>query len=274
MEQITENVYAEAGYSGCNPGFVVTSEGVVMIDSPQMPTDAMAYREEITKYGEIKYLINTEPHGDHWIGNGFFETICIAHEGTRDGIKSISIEEVKARIELSDPSFTPHMDSFRVLIPSITFTERMKLYVGEHEFELINMPGHTPSETAVLIPQERVIFTGDNIFYKCQTFFKEGHPHDWLDSLEKLKQIDVDYIVPGHGEVCTKDYIDEQAAFIKDWIAAAKNAVEKGWTLEEALERISFLDRYPMLPGMEGFTKELQKMNVNRLYTLAKEGGL
>ena len=271
MERVSENVYAVTGYRGCNPGFVKTSEGVVMIDTPQMPSDALKYKTEIEKHGQVSYLINTEPHGDHYTGNCFFKATVVAQQGTRDVIAQAQIEPLKERVKMMDPDFVPNLDSLSISVPSITFRDSMKIYSGEHEFELLHLPGHTPSETAVFIPQERVVFTGDNIFYKTQAFLHEAVPNDWLKSLETLKTLDADKVVPGHGEVCTLDYLDEQAAFIRDWIQAAREAVEKGWSLEEAQERISFLDRYPMGAEMEEFGRELQKMNVARLYAMAKE---
>ena len=86
MEQLTSSVYAETQIRGCNHGFVVTSEGVVMIDSPQKPSDALKLKEEIAKHGELRYIINTEPHGDHWTGNAYFDVPVIAHEGVRQRI--------------------------------------------------------------------------------------------------------------------------------------------------------------------------------------------
>ncbi len=271
MERVSENVYAVTDYRGCNPGFVKTSEGVVMIDTPQMPSDALKYKAEIEKHGQVSYLINTEPHGDHYTSNCFFNATIVAQQGTRDVIAQAQIEPLKERIKMMDPDFVPNLDSLSISVPSITFSDSMKIYSGDHEFELLHLPGHTQSETAVFIPQERVVFTGDNIFYKTQAFLHEAVPNDWLKSLETLKILDAEKVVPGHGEVCTLDYLDEQAAFIRDWIQAAKEAVEKGWSLEEAQERISFLDRYPMGGEMEEFGRELQKMNVARLYALAKE---
>jgi cyclase len=271
MKQVTDNVFVNTELMGCNPGFVVTSEGVVVIDTPQRPTDAIAFKEEIEKKGAVQYLINTESHGDHFTGNFFFDVPCIAHEGTRAAIANASLEVVKDRISMIDPEFKKKLDDYQVRVPSITFDKSMTLRLGEHEFQLLLTPGHTASETSVYVPQERIVFTGDNIFYKVQSFLHEAVPLEWLESLERLKELDVDYYIPGHGEVCTRDYLDEQAGFIREWIAAAKDAVEKGWSLEEAKERISFLDRYPMVGKMDDFGPELQKMNVTRLYTLAKD---
>jgi cyclase len=274
MIQVTKNVFAETGYRGCNPGFVVTSEGVVMIDTPQIPQDALAYREIILKHGKPLYLINTEPHGDHYTGNFFFDALCVAHQGTRESILKADLKALKERIKLLDPGFEPQISAYQIKAPTITFQQSMRLYVGNHTFELIHLPGHTASETAVFIPEERTVFTGDNLFFQVQTFFQEAWPKEWLDSLQILKALEADHYIPGHGEVCTKDYLDEQADFIRDWIAAVKDAFNKGWSLEESQKQISFLDRYPMGAGMEAFGKDLQKMNVTRLYTLAVEGRL
>ena len=59
MQQVTRNVFAETQVRGCNHGFVTTSEGVVMIDSPQKPTDALKWRAEVEKHGQLKYIINS-----------------------------------------------------------------------------------------------------------------------------------------------------------------------------------------------------------------------
>lgn len=274
MNQVTENVFVETGYRGCNPGFVVTSEGVVMIDTPQIPRDALAYREIVLKHGQPLYLINTESHGDHYTGNFFFDCPVIAHQGTREAILKADLNALKDRIKLLDPGFEPQLAKYQIKAPTITFQQSMRLYLGNHTFELIHLPGHTAGETAVFIQEERTVFTGDNIFYQVQTFLQEAWPKEWLESLEFLKKVEADHFIPGHGEVCTKNYVDEQAAFIKDWVAAVKEAISKGWTLEEARNRISLLDRYPMDIGLEAFGPDLQKMNVSRLYTLVIEGKL
>ena len=274
MKQVTDNVYVETGYRGCNPGFVITSSGVVMVDTPQRPSDALLYKTEIEKLGKIVYLINTEPHGDHFAGNFFFNVPCIAHQGTREVLEQASLGQLKERLGLIDPEYAPMLSSYEIHLPDITFIRSMKLYVGEHTFELINLPGHTASETAVFVPQERIVFTGDNIFHGVQTFLHEAVPNEWLNSLEYLKKLDVDTFIPGHGEICSVEYLDEQALFIKEWIAVVKDAIKKGWSLEESREGISLLHRYPMSDGMEDFGPELQKMNVSRLYSLITSGQL
>ena len=72
MRRVSDNVYAEIYFPGCNPSYVATSEGVVMFDTPQQPIDAVRWRERLQEHGPIRYLINTEPHIDHIAGNAYF----------------------------------------------------------------------------------------------------------------------------------------------------------------------------------------------------------
>ena len=99
MEKITKNVYAETKFEGSNNSFVVTRDGVVMIDTPQVPTNAVKWREIMKGFGEIRYIINNEPHGDHITGNYFFKGTVIAHEGTRQSILKMSPEEIKSDLK-------------------------------------------------------------------------------------------------------------------------------------------------------------------------------
>ncbi len=271
MQKIGQNVYAETGFRGCNPGFVVTSEGVVMIDTPQMPLDAIRWRNEIAQHGPVRYLINTEPHGDHFTGNYFFEGTVVAHQGTREVILAASVEQLKERLRQTDPDRLPLIKDYSYRPPAITFSEQMTLYVGNHTFRLINHPGHTLYQVAVYIPEERVVFTSDNVFGRVQAWLHEAVPYEWLDSLKRLEQLEADVLVPGHGCICDRSYIKEMSSFIQDWINAVSAAIKQGMSLEEAQEKVSFLDRYPMEPGSEPMAQLVQNMNVARLYkVLAK----
>ena len=64
LERVSPNVYTTTKLRGCNPSFVTTSDGVVHIDTPQLPTKAVAMREAAESHGPIRYLINTENHVD------------------------------------------------------------------------------------------------------------------------------------------------------------------------------------------------------------------
>ena len=77
MRRVGPHSFTEVYFAGCNPSFVETSDGYVMIDSPQQPIDAVRWRERMEDNAPIRYLINTEPHGDHISGNTYFPGVTV-----------------------------------------------------------------------------------------------------------------------------------------------------------------------------------------------------
>lgn len=269
MQKVSNSVYVETGFRGCNPSFVVTKEGVVMIDTPQMPTQAVQWRDEISKHGKVRYLINTEPHGDHFTGNYFFEGTIIAHEGVREAILAASPEQLKERLKAAPAEFALIKD-YKFRVPTITLSERLTFYLGGLTFQLIHLPGHTPYEVAVYIPEEKVLFTADNVVYRVQAYLHQAVPYEWLETLKRIQKIEADMLVPGHGNVCNRSYIPEMTAFVQAWIDAIKDAIKKGMSLEEAQNKVSLLDRYPMQPGSEAMGQQVQRNNVAHMYEVLK----
>ena len=267
MQQLTSNVFMETQIRGCNHGFVTTSEGVVMIDSPQKPSDALKLKAEIAKHGELRYIINTEPHGDHWTGNAFFDAPVIAHEGVRTRILNTDMAEHIVRVGNMGPEEPALMKGYKANVPVITFKNGMSLNVGDHTFEMIHMPGHTLYQAAILIKEEGVVFTSDNIFHKVQTWLHEANPDLWMTALESLRNLDEDIFVPGHGPLCDKGYLDEQGSFIMEWRDYVKSGVDRGMTKDEAVANLTEMtDRYPMDVGQDGMSPMVMRMNVNNLY--------
>ena len=85
LENVTPNIYTTTKLRGCNPSFVTTSDGVVHIDTPQLPTRAVAMRAAAESHGPIRYLINTEHHVDHIFGNYWFKGVPVVnHQGLYD----------------------------------------------------------------------------------------------------------------------------------------------------------------------------------------------
>jgi cyclase len=278
MEQVTPVVYAETKLRGCNPGYVVTGDGVVVIDTPQLPTYAVKMRQEAEAHGPIRYLINTEHHIDHIFGNYFFKGAgtVIAHEEVYKNfmVPTPAINPyayAKEAIPTHDPEgaklFPDEATYFQdPNKPTITFTGDVALRVGRHTFELLYTPGHSKGQIAVYIPEERVVFTGDTIFNACQTWVNEADPDQWLVALKRLETLDVDHVIPGHGPVCTKNCFRVQAAFLREWMTSVALGIAKGWSKEECMKNISFLDRFPVDIGQEYMGPKVQQLNVSALY--------
>jgi cyclase len=262
MRRISPSSYAEVLFWGCNPGFVATSDGVFMIDTPQQPIDAMRWRERIVEqFGPIRHLVNTEPHPDHIRGNAYFPGVeVIGQQGMVDryeqALPMMTGSELLETLKQTDPDSAwlfNHPD-YPPNPPTRTFTDELILQLGDHEIRILHHPGHTAPQTSIYVPREGVVFTGDNVFYKCKTFIQEADPWQWLEALERIGQLDVETIVPGHGEPCDKRYLKEQAQIIRNWIGAVEDLVQRGLTEEEALaEPLDMLKLDPYQLGQRLF---------------------
>ena len=267
MEQITSNVFVETQVRGCNHGFVKTSDGLVMIDSPHKPSDALKLKAEMQKHGELRYIINTEPHGDHWTGNAFFDAPVVAHEGVRARMLDTNMDDHVARVGAFGPEEPALLEGYTANMPVITFKNGMSMHVGDHTFEMIHMPGHTLYQAAILIKEEGVVFTSDNIFHKVQTWLHEANPDLWLVALESLRKLNEQIFVPGHGALCDKGYLDEQGSFIQEWKDYVKDGIDRGMTKDEAVANLTKMtERYPMDVGQDGMAPNVMRMNAGNLY--------
>ena len=278
MDNVTPNIFTETKVRGCNPSYVVTSDGVVVIDTPQLPTRAVAMREEAESHGPIRYLINTEHHVDHIFGNYYFKGAgtVVHHQGVYDNFMVVAPEldpfaYAAEALPTDDPegeAIFPDRDVYYA-DPNkgqIVFTGNVTLRVGGHTFELIHTPGHTPGQVAVHVPEERVVFTGDTIFNHCQTWLMTSNVEEWLAALEVIRTLDFDHLVPGHGPVTTKDSLDDQRSMLLEWKTAVAVAVAKGWSRDETVERVHFKDRFPVDIGQEYMMDYINEHNAGSLY--------
>lgn len=271
MKQITKNVYVETGFQGANCTFVTTSEGIVMIESPQMPEQAVKWRDEIKKHGTVKYLINTEPHGDHFSGNCFFEGTVVGHEGTREAILASNAEQFKERMKQMSPTSLPFMDNFTFRPSTITLSERLTLYLGKHTFRLVHLPGHSPYQVAVYILEEKVVCTSDNIVYNTHPFLFQSLPYEWLASLKKYQEFDADFLVPGHGDVCNKSYIPQMSAAVQAWVDFANAAIKQGLTVEQAQTNTALLEKHGLKVGTDQRAQMTLRNSLAHLYEVMKK---
>lgn len=269
MQQIAANVYVETAFQGCNVGFVTTGDGVVMVDTPMRPTDSIKWRERIAQAGNVRYLINTEHHIDHILGNYFFPGTVVSHQGTRD-VFSASLgpkPQLLDRVRQMDPaaSAVVNMDAYEGRLPAVTYTDRMSLYVGSQVFVLMHLPGHTWNETAVYVPNEGVVFPGDNVT-TVPPYFRESVPVSWLKSLQALLALDAELVVPGHGEVCGKEAVRELLAFMEEGVAAVRQAIQRGLSAEETAASVSSFGRYPRGKDGQEVPADRQQQGIMRAY--------
>lgn len=240
----------------------------------------MDMREFALKRGPIKYLINTEGHIDHIFGNHWFagEAPVIAHENINRMFWTVAgdvpcYEYSVDVIERQDKEFLsmmPSKEEYIVNRPQITYKEHMTLNVGSTVFELYYTPGHCDAQTCVYLPGERVAFVGDTLFSDCQTWLHSASIKELLETLDFLEMLDVDYLIPGHGPIVGKSYINKQRTLIYEWLAAVGRCMNEGLDIDACIEQVSFADRDPVDIGQDEMMEYIQRYNVVCCYNYLK----
>jgi cyclase len=278
MEQVTDRIITETRVRGCNPSIVRTSKGPVVIDTPQLPTKAVEWRRLAEDQGPIQYLVNTEHHVDHIFGNYWFKGVApiIHHQGVHERFMTVFPEldpfaYALEALPTDDPegaALVPEREAYYAAMGTadIVFTGDVTLKVGDRTFHLLHTPGHTPGQVAVYVPEERAVFTGDTIFSECTTWLMTSDIDGWIAALDRLRALDVEHVIPGHGPVQPKAYLARQRAFLLEWTSAVAVAVANGWSREETIARVSFADRYPVDIGQEYMMGYIQERNAGALW--------
>jgi glyoxylase-like metal-dependent hydrolase (beta-lactamase superfamily II) len=197
-----------------------------------------------------------------------------------------TIDQKRERFKATDPDsvfLVGHPDYPPSNPPTLTFTDALTLHVGDHTFNIIHMPGHTAPQTSVHVPEEGIVFTGDNVFHKCRSWLQECDPWEWLAALDRIAALDVEIIVPGHGEPCGKAYLKEQAQVIENWVGFVEAYVDRGVGPDEILKEgvsVTRQDPYPIGQRLFIHDERLTGLIVRNLHprilerkTAARSGG-
>jgi glyoxylase-like metal-dependent hydrolase (beta-lactamase superfamily II) len=210
------------GKAGSNAGFIIGSDGVLVVDSFVEPAAAQALLEEIhakTKL-PVRYVINTHYHLDHVAGNGVYKdsgALILAQANVRAW-------EHTENLKFFGDKITPqqkHMVETLVL-PSIVYRDGVELYLGDRQVVVRVLPGHTGGDSVVVVPDADVVFTGDMFWNHSLPNLIDADTQAQIASNETfLKDYSRASFVPGHGEV---GKAAEVRAF-KDYLAALRTAV-------------------------------------------------
>ena len=267
MEQIRENIFVETDFLGCNPGFVVTSQGIVMVDTPQKPSQAHEWGKEIQGHGDVRYIIITDHHVDHVLGSRFFNGDVVTHEGT---MKQLTAEGrlrfSKEWLRFVEPESEPAIESYEIRLPTITYSHKMSLFVGEEVFELYHICGHTGYETIVYLPSQKVLFTGDNVCTVGIPTLRESYPRKWFEALSFMEDLDFTTLVPGHGKIGTKESLRTFRNEFQALCDEVQERIARGCTRDEVIGQVSYEDHvHAEYPPSEKFALHV-KMSIGRLY--------
>ncbi|HSR29151.1 MAG TPA: MBL fold metallo-hydrolase [Anaerolineae bacterium] len=258
IREIAPNIFVETEYHGANVAFVITSEGLILIDTPMLPEEALHWRAEIEKRTdkEIIHIINTDHHRAHVIGNQFFPTATvIAHEHAWKEMKSYGdsfrtrlLNMYRDRIPEAVDVWKKHLE---IIKPEITFTGRTLLFRGNMEIHLIPLGGHTPATTVIFFPQERLLFTGDLVVTNRPPFLSQGNTKEWLQALTYLRKLRYDILIPGHGELTGKEATENMSEYLRMIRRKVRSAYRSGLSKADTSRSLSHLIRHWPVPPFE-----------------------
>ena len=244
MHQITENIYVETSYLAPNVGCISTSEGCVLIDSPFLPEDAKNWYKNIMDLHKegIAYLISTDHHFDHILGNCYLSRKTIAHRTAYRGFQYyLDSANLKKEIGMFFPDYLEKWeDEFsqvEIILPQIVFSDALTLHLGNTEIRLKFVGGHSAATILIHIPSEGVLFAGDNIDNELHPAMGGARFDVWLKVLEEIEKMDLEVIVPGHGAVGNKRLATKQRQYFEEMIGYTRTHKAAGMNAEEASQK-------------------------------------
>ena len=309
--QVAPGVYAALGNGTIETRdaamVIVNADDVFLVDTNITPEATRRLVNDIKTLTDkpIRYVVNTHWHYDHADGNQVFgpEVSIIGHANERTAILN---GVLKNRLEQEFRNLPGQLDNIRRQIanepdaarkkqledrlkvqeayqeqlkevvptpPNVTFDDHMTIFRGEREIRLLYLGrGHSDTDVIVYLPKEKVVATGDFFEGQGTGALNFGFHDEWANNLEKLKAIDYETVVPGHGEPFKgKDYIGYFQAFLRDLWNQAKTLHDQKVPAADAAKRIDLTAhrehyRNYMNPG-------IQEATVARIYQVLDQRG-
>ncbi len=265
VKKIGEGVYAavspDGSHAGSNAGFIIGSNGVVVVDTfvaAEPAKDLLAEIRKITNL-PIRYVINTHYHLDHTGGNGVFAeagATIVAHRNVRGWLRTENLKFFGAEPKAEDKARVEAL-----VLPDLIYSDAVDIYLGTRLVQVRYMLGHTGGDSVVIVPDANVVFGGDLVWQKHLPNLIDATTSDWIKTLDKLlAEHSSGTYVSGHGDVATvgdvRDFRNYLATLRED-VAKAQKEGKSGDELTAAI-----LPDLETKYGVWGFFKNFSKRNI------------
>ena len=288
FNEVSPGVYHAIGTGAVqvvgNSTVIVNDADAIVVDDHVSPAAAWALMEEIKAFTTkpVTTVINTHFHFDHAHGNQIFGPAVqiIGHEFTRRMLlgkpldmplyqnyitgmpgqietlgKRVAAEQdaaarakLQAQLQSVENNYASQKE-LRPTPPNVTLTTQMTLYRGAREIQIRYLGrGHTGGDVVVFLPKERLVITGD-LLTSGLSNMSDSYPLEWAATLDELKKLDFDTVVPGHGDAYTdKKKIDAFQAYLRDVWSEVSRLKKEGVSAEEASKRADLTRHKGALP--------------------------
>jgi glyoxylase-like metal-dependent hydrolase (beta-lactamase superfamily II) len=288
---------------GANSPILVDDDEVLIIDPSITPAAARALVADIKAITPkpVRYVVDSHYHYDHAFGNQIFgpDVQVIGHDNTRRRLLTNvmeqytflnSVQPVPARVEAlkqriaqeTDPqqkaalerqvanslAYLEQVKEVRVTPPVVTFNDTMTLVRGGREIRLLHLGrGHTDTDVVVYLPKERIVCTGD-LMESVISYAGDSYPEDWIVTLDKLRALDFDTVMPGHGVVFKgKGKIEAFQKYLRDVITQVTALRKQKLSPEEAAQKVNVTAYQSEFASIRGVG--IDPAAVRRIYQLA-----
>jgi alkyl sulfatase BDS1-like metallo-beta-lactamase superfamily hydrolase len=275
VEEVAANIHCIAAFG--NVGFVVTREGVVVVDTALRPMGETVLKDirDVTD-APIHSVIYTHGHYDHAFGvaaltkdaeeRGDPKPRIIGHENVVRRFNRY--RELQGQQEfINGIQFGVPAGMRSVLgdycYPDVTYHDRFSFKLGDVSFELRFGMGETDDATWVWIPERRVVFAGDFIIWSCPNignpFKVQRYETEWAETLEQMANLHPDVLVPGHGPTIRGEEVQriclDTARTLRYLHEEVVKRLNQGAWIEQILEEVSLpedLAKEPYLAPVYG----------------------
>ncbi|MGV6808643.1 MAG: MBL fold metallo-hydrolase [bacterium] len=249
IAEVDEN---NRGFNG-NAGFVITKEGVVVIDalgSPKLGQRMINTIKSVTDQ-PIKQLIITHNHPDHAYGAVAFKSLkenvsVIGHEGT---LKYIESDRIEHSVEYRNTFIKADMTGFQAIIPDILIDgkaySKKTFYLGDHTFDVYNTGAHHSYGDLVIHQKpENFVWISDLAFNNRLTFMADGHSQKAIEAQTWLLEhfADAHLMIPGHGSIQTAPFpmVSKTRHYMQQLREKMKLAIDQDIDLQTAIDSNDF----------------------------------
>lgn len=264
LHELGNSLYAylqpDGGWGWSNAGLVCDGDQTLLVDTlfDLHLTERMLseMRRAVPGAERIDTLVNTHANGDHCYGNELVNGArIVASERTAAEMSELPPSGFAMLIEQA-PNLGKVGEFFlrcfgqfdfqgiELVLPTETFNAELTLRVGAKEVRLIEVgPAHTRGDTLVFVPAERILFSGDILFHGAHPIAWAGPVSNWIEACDRILEMDVEVIVPGHGPLAEKPAVSELKAYFEYLYEQARQRHADGMDPVAAARSIA-LDRW------------------------------
>lgn len=245
--EIGKGLWAFTAEGDPNTGVIIGDDGVIIVDAQATPRLAGKVVEKIRSVTDkpIKYVVLSHYHAVRVLGaSAYGAEQIIMSDKARAMVAERGKEDWDSEFQRFPRLFQGHESIPGLTWPSVTFSDRMTIYMGRRRVDLMFLGrAHTAGDIVAHVPDANVMLTGDIIEYHSACYCGDGHFQDWPSTIEKIRAFDVDAIAPGRGDALVgkemvKKALDNTIDFVSSTFRPAARIARGGGSLKDAWDAV------------------------------------